>query len=103
VPLKLERNAITSLALSWTIVHPIDEESPLYNLTQTDFEEIDLQFLFFIKAFDESYSQTVHTRLGYTNKEISWNKKFVPMYKRSNDGSTTLLQLELLSETVDVG
>ncbi|MFZ4796964.1 MAG: ion channel [Bacteroidia bacterium] len=103
VPLKLERNAITSLALSWTIVHPIDEESPLYNLAQTDFEEIDLQLLFFIKAFDESYSQTVHTRLGYTNKDIVWNKKFVPMYKRSNDGSTTLLELELLSETVDVG
>jgi inward rectifier potassium channel len=103
VPLKLERNAITSLALSWTIVHPIDEESPLYNLAQTDFEEIDLQFLFFIKAFDESYSQTVHTRLGYTNKDIAWNKKFVPMYKRSNDGSTTLLELALLNETVDVG
>jgi len=102
VSLKLERSAITSLALSWTIVHPIDEESPLYNLNQTDFEEIDLQLLFFIKAFDESYSQTVHTRLGYTNNDIVWNKKFVPMYKRSNDGSTTLLELELLNETVDI-
>ncbi len=103
VPLKLERNAITSLALSWTIVHPIDDESPLYNLVQTDLEEIDLQLLFFIKAFDESYSQTVHTRLGYTNKDIEWNKKFVPMYKRSDDGSTTLLELALLNETIDVG
>jgi inward rectifier potassium channel len=102
VPLKLERNAITSLALSWTIVHPIDDESPLYNLIQTDLEEIDLQLLFFIKAFDESYSQTVHTRLGYTNKDIEWNKKFVTMYKRSNDGSTTLLELELLNETIDI-
>lgn len=103
VPLKLERNAITSLALSWTIVHPIDDESPLYNLAQSDFEEIDLQLLFFIKAFDESYSQTVHTRLGYTNNDITWNKKFVPMYKRSDDGSTTLLELALLNETIDVG
>ncbi|MCF8429600.1 MAG: hypothetical protein K9G64_05660 [Bacteroidia bacterium] len=102
VPLKLERNAITSLALSWTIVHPIDEESPLYNLIQTDLEEIDLQLLFFIKAFDESYSQTVHTRLGYTNKDIEWNKKFVPMFKRSDDGSTTLLDLKLLNETIDI-
>jgi inward rectifier potassium channel len=102
VPLKLERNAITSLALSWTIVHPIDEESPLFNLSQSDFEEIDLKLLFFIKAFDESYSQTVHTRLGYTNNDIAWNKKFVPMYKRSDDGGTTLLELKLLNETTDV-
>jgi inward rectifier potassium channel len=102
IPLKLERNAITSLALSWTIVHPIDEDSPLYHLNQTDLEEIDLQLLFFIKAFDESYSQTVHTRLGYTNKDIAWNRKFVPMFKRSEDGSSTILELKLLNETIAI-
>jgi inward rectifier potassium channel len=56
LPLKLERSTINSLALSWTIVHPIDEESPLFNFTKKDFEEIDLQLILSIKAFDKSYS-----------------------------------------------
>lgn len=102
IPLKLERKSITSLVLSWTIVHPIDEESPLFNLTAKDFEDIDLQLLFFLKAFDESYSQTVHTRTGYANKGIIWNKKFVPMFEPSENGTTTLLHLEKLNETIDI-
>jgi inward rectifier potassium channel len=101
IPLKLERNTVTSLVLSWTIVHPIDEESPLYNLNLKDFEEIDLQFLFFLKGFDESYSQTIHTRTGYSYHEILWGKKFLPMYKRSEHGSKTILQLENLDKMVD--
>ncbi len=102
LPFTLERTSITSLALSWTIVHPINEDSPLYNLTLNDFEEMDLQLIFSLKAFDESYSQSVHTRAGYVSNEILWGKKFIPMYKRSDDGSTTLLQLELLNEMTDV-
>lgn len=102
IPLKLERKSITALALSWTIVHPIDEESPLYNLTLKDYEDIDLQLLFYIKGFDESYSQTVHTRVGYSYKEILWGKKFVPMYARSESGNTTILELKKLNETVDI-
>lgn len=101
LPLKLERSTINSLALSWTIVHPIDEESPLYNFTQKDFEDIDLQLILSIKAFDESYSQTVHSRVGYVYNDILWGKKFVPMYERSEDGSTTLLHLEKLNEMVE--
>jgi inward rectifier potassium channel len=102
IPLKLERKSITALALSWTIVHPIDEESPLFNLTLNDFEQIDLQLLFFLKAFDESYSQTVHTRVGYSNKDILWGKKFVPMYQRSENGATTILELQKLNEMIDI-
>jgi inward rectifier potassium channel len=101
LPLKLERNTINALALSWTIVHPIDENSPLYNLTAKDFKEIDLELLFMLKAFDESYSQTVHTRASYVYSEILWGKKFLPMYFRSENGETTLLHIEKLNEMVD--
>lgn len=101
LPLKLERATIASLALSWTIVHPINEESPLFNLTEKEFEEYDLQLMLSIHAFDEGYSQTVHTRVGYLYNDILWGKKFVPMYERSLDGSTTLLHLEKLNEMID--
>jgi inward rectifier potassium channel len=102
LPLRLERSTIYSLALSWTIVHPIDEESPLFNFTQKDFEDIDLQLILSIKAFDESYSQTVHSKVGYVYNDILWGKKFVPMYERSEDGGTKLLHLEKINEMVKV-
>ncbi|MES2725972.1 MAG: ion channel [Bacteroidota bacterium] len=99
--LKLERKKVNALSLSWTIVHPIDENSPLYGLTLKDYEEIDLELIFMFKAFDESYSQTVHTRTSYVFSEILWGKKFVPMYARSEKGETTILQIEKLNEMVE--
>lgn len=102
LPLNLERKKVNALSLSWTIVHPIDENSPLYGLSLKDYEEIDLELIFMFKAFDESYAQTVHTRTSYVYSEILWGKKFVPMYARSENGETTILQIEKLNEMIDV-
>jgi inward rectifier potassium channel len=49
--LDLELNSINSLTLSWTIVHPINEKSPLYDFTEKDFENITGEVLVLIKAF----------------------------------------------------
>src|SRR5262249_9746259 len=35
-PMKLERERVVFFPLSWTIVHPIDEESPFYGMTDAD-------------------------------------------------------------------
>lgn len=100
-PLKLERKKITSLALSWTIVHPIDAESPIFEMTQADLEQADAEFLVLIKAFDDTYSQTVHTRTSYRYSEIRWGYKFVPMYRRSDDGNATVLELDKINTVME--
>jgi inward rectifier potassium channel len=95
-PLELEFEKINSLTLSWTIVHPITENSPLYNFTKEDFDNTNGEILVFLKAFDDMFSNTVLTRSSYTFREVVVGAKFVPMYHRSNNGSTTILNLDKL-------
>lgn len=95
-PLNLERNKVTGLAMSWTIVHPIDDESPLKGWGEKDFKEAGIEFIFIFKAFDDTYSQTVHTRYSYRHEEIYWGAKFVPMYHQSADHQSTILEMDKL-------
>jgi inward rectifier potassium channel len=77
--LKLEVNRINYLALSWTIVHPIDDESPIKGWTLQDFIERDAEVMCLIKAINDTFSQTVYSRNSYKPEDIIDNAKFVPV------------------------
>lgn len=96
-PLALELEKISTLTLSWTIVHPITEDSPFYNFIKEDFENTTGELLVFIKAFDDMFSNTVVSRSSYVFKEIVYGAKFIPMYHRSSDASATVLDLEKIN------
>ncbi|MEP6595383.1 MAG: ion channel [Ginsengibacter sp.] len=98
--LPLEFNTVNALTLSWTIVHPITETSPLYNFTKEDFENTTGEILVYLKAFDDMFSNTVVTRTSYTFKEIIIGAKFKPMFMRSNEGNKTTLHLDKLNSFV---
>jgi hypothetical protein len=101
-PLELEFAKANALTLNWTIVHPITEDSPLYGFTKEDFENTHGEFLIFIKAFDDMFSNTVVARSSYTFKEIVYGAKFNPMYHRNEAGSVTILDLEKLNSFTEV-
>jgi inward rectifier potassium channel len=86
VPLNLERNSINLLTLSWTIVHPLDEESALLNLKSKDLIDGDAEFIVMLKAFDDAFSQTVHSRTSYKAKEVVFDAKFEQIIKTDDDG-----------------
>ncbi len=88
--LKLENKKVSFFPLSWTLVHPINEDSPLYNFTQKDLEEADAEILTLLKGFDDTYSQVVHARKSYMYDEIVWGKKFVSIIGQDENGRTTL-------------
>ena len=69
-------NKINFFALSWTVVHPITNESPFKNLTSKDIEEMDVEIIILVKAFDDTFSQTVYSRNSYKYDEFVWNAKF---------------------------
>ncbi|MRX38226.1 Inward rectifier potassium channel Irk [Flavobacterium sp. LC2016-23] len=96
--LELELDKINALSLSWTLVHPITENSPLYNFTEEDFRKNHGEILVFITAFDDMFSNTVAARTSYTFDEIIYGAKFQPMYNRSKDGSRTILHLDKLNQ-----
>ncbi|MBD78415.1 MAG: transporter [Crocinitomicaceae bacterium] len=86
--LNLAINKIDFFPLNWTIVHPIDEGSPLYGKSASEVIKLNPQVVVLIKGFDDSFSQEVHSRYSYTLKEIIFNAKFKPAYKVFEDGST---------------
>jgi inward rectifier potassium channel len=93
IRLPLEISKVTALALSWTIVHPINNESPLWGLTQTDLKDLDCEFIAFFKAFDETYSQTVYSRYSYPADSLIWGAKFDIMFRRAENGNATILDM----------
>lgn len=96
--LDLERNRIDNLVMNWTVVHPLDEKSPLFNMTWDDMKQADLEIYVSIHGFDDIYANTVIKRTSYITDEIVPNAKFVPMYHESVDGKTTILDLDRLNE-----
>jgi len=88
--LALERKRINFLALTWTLVHPIDEASPLFGKTHEDMERLQAELLILIKGFDDAFSQTVHTRYSYRWDEIEWSARFVPAFDVSEAGQLVL-------------
>ena len=96
--LELELDTINALSLSWTLVHPITKESPLYHFTEDDFKKIHGEILVFITTFDDMFSNTVAARTSYTFDEVIYGAKFKTMYNRSKDGSRTILHLDQLNQ-----
>jgi inward rectifier potassium channel len=100
--LTLEYKTVSALTLSWTIVHPITDDSPMKGLTQQQLEETDAEIILMFKAFDETYAQTVHSRISYTSAEIIWGAKFDIMFHRSDDKMGTILRIDKIGAYKEV-
>ncbi len=74
--LNLERNTLLFFPTSWTVVHPIDEKSPFFELNEKEFKASETELLIVFKAFDDKYLQTIHATYSYVLNEIEWGAKF---------------------------
>lgn len=88
--LELELKKISLLTMSWTIVHPINDESPMKNLTAEDLKQADAEFMVMIKAIDDTYAQNVYARSSYKYNQVEWNAKFDSLIGLANDGRTSV-------------
>lgn len=95
-PLKLELDKVNAMMLSWSVVHPIDENSPFYKLSKEDLITARAEILVFVKAFDDTFSNTVVARTSYKAEEFIFGAKFVPMYHRDEKNGTTILEIDKL-------
>jgi inward rectifier potassium channel len=106
LPLKLERDKVTFFPLAWTIVHPIDEESPLWGSTGEDLAEWDAEFLVLLSAIDETFSQTVHTRSSYKHSEVVCGARFGSLFNPTRpDGvlSIDISRLDVVEKQLPAG
>jgi len=96
--LTLERESIQWFPLNWTIVHPIDEKSPLWGLSSQDLAKGHAELLILLKGFDDNYSQVVHTKYSYLFQNIKWGARFKPAYHIGDEGDI-IMNLDKLDHT----
>ncbi len=96
--LKLERNTITYLPTTWTIVHSIDESSPLHGFSREQLANLNGEVLLLVSYYDESFSQEVHQVHSYVLKNMKQDQKFVPAFYY-DDAGYTILDHDKLDET----
>ncbi|MES2395357.1 MAG: ion channel [Bacteroidota bacterium] len=87
--LELEIKKIIFFPMTWTINHPIDENSPLYGMTAKDLLESDAEFMILLSGFDDTFSQTVSSRFSYTHEEVAYGAKFISVFGQNEAGQTT--------------
>jgi inward rectifier potassium channel len=87
--LELERSQVTLFPLNWTIVHPINDKSPLFEKTADDLLKLDGEFIVVIKGYDDTFSQEVNAIQSYRVQELVWGVKFDLMYE-SKDNTVVL-------------
>ena len=83
--LKLVRSQSPAFSLTWTVMHCIDESSPLYNQTPESLTEETAELIVTLTGIDETISQTVHSRYSYISDEILWNMRFVDILSVTQD------------------
>ena len=101
--LKLERDDLYFLALAWTVVHPIDEDSPLFGKTAEELERLQAEFVVMIKAYDDTFAQAVHARYSYRYDELTWQARFQPAFEFDGDGNMVLNVDRVSSHTTVAG
>jgi inward rectifier potassium channel len=94
--MELERSTVSYLPLTWTLVHIINEQSPLYGKSVEEHKNMMMEILITIKAFDETYGDNVHSRYSYLYEDIVWGAKFLPAFHVQKDGAT-ILDIEKIS------
>jgi inward rectifier potassium channel len=84
--LKLERNYSPSFTLSWTVMHKIDRDSPLYGCTAESLVQVEAQILASLNGIDETIANAIHARHIYTAREILFNSRLVDILNRTIEG-----------------
>jgi inward rectifier potassium channel len=84
--LPLVRNEHPALALSWTLYHVLDEESPLYGLNAEDLEAASVSLMVVVSGYDVVAAQTVHARKSYDHFDIRFGQRYADILDTSEDG-----------------
>ena len=84
--LPLRRSEQPMFIFGWTLLHVIDEASPLYGFTPESFAASKAYLLLTIGGTDETTGQTLMSRQEYLCPSIHWNHAFVDIFTSGEDG-----------------
>ena len=95
--LKLARSSTPMLLLTWLVMHPINEQSPLYGLSALEAIQTELTIIATVTGLDETLSQTIHAKTTYQSSDIHWNSKFKDLFKIDNKTNKEFIDLSQLN------
>lgn len=84
--LSLERSSIQVLPTIWTIVHEIDEDSPLFKYSENEIIDMNAELFILLEYYDDAYAQDVFKMHSYDFSQIITNRKFVRSFIYNEEG-----------------
>ncbi len=85
-PLRLKKSENPALALSWTLFHPIEPDSPLYGVAMDELVVSETNFVLVITGYDDTSAQTVHVRHTFAARDVRPGHEFVDIHSLDENG-----------------
>jgi inward rectifier potassium channel len=86
-PLRLTKSENPALALSWTLFHPIEPDSPLYGLGMDALVVSEINFVLVIVGYDDTSGQAVHARNTFAARDVRPGHEFVDIHSLDDNGT----------------
>jgi inward rectifier potassium channel len=99
--LKVEFDRLITFPVVLTVRHRIDQESPLFGMTQADFQQLDIRIMASIVGVDTVIVAPVQSHSDYNYDQIEWNRRFVEIYEQSKENQWTV-DYGRIDETEDI-
>ncbi|MBE7217563.1 MAG: ATP-sensitive inward rectifier potassium channel 10 [Caulobacteraceae bacterium] len=84
--LPLMRQRSPMFALSWTVIHKIDEASPLHGATPESLAKQQAEIVIVLGGTDSTFASRVHARHSYVPSEIAWDAYYEDVIFPEADG-----------------
>lgn len=88
--LKLSRERFLTLSRSWTVLHIIDESSPLFGITPEKFSKMESELQVMVVGLDDTSLQSVHAGTQYFTHQVLWGARHKDILSESEDGNVIL-------------
>jgi inward rectifier potassium channel len=84
--LSLVRRRTPLFALSWTIMHRIDEASPLHGLDRDSLFDMEAEIIVMLSGTDETLADVIYARHSYMPEEILPERRFIDVISVTDTG-----------------
>ena len=88
--MKLQRSHTPIFALTFQVMHPIDEDSPIFGMTPEALAAEEAEFVVLVTGIDATVSQPIHARYSYSHEDLLWDHLFADLFGYNEAGEAAL-------------
>jgi len=88
--LELVRSSTPVFALTWSVMHRIDQRSPLRPWLKDQCVPKDAEIIVVLSGTDGRTGQTMYSRWAYSQSDLRWDSRFVDILGEAEDGGRTI-------------